>query len=543
METVAPRAAPQGPTVTAPPPTAQVSAPPPDLRRLEIGAKLDALVLQSTTKGTAEISTSFGKLQLSTQFPLPQNAPLQLQIIGKFPLLQLLITSVHGKSPQAALRGFIKNPATSSMAPKAGPAGSPAGATSPQSSSASISLTVGARILATKIGPSAPGPTGSSVLPTSLASSAPGNAPSVHVAGQAQAAAVSGASPASAKAATNAVSGTPPQPTTNSSLNQVGNQFSVRITGVVPPSQLSTTGGLPPSGSTTLSVGQSVTGIVTSTTALGQTIVQTHAGPINLSTPTALPAGTTVVFVVDDPLSNSLSNRAPQLSAGSAEVIMETHKWGELDDAVRTLSENHPTLGQQVVNVILPKADATLAANILLLISAIRGGDIRNWFGDAPVRALQRIRPELMAKLSDDFGQLSRLADDTPSNDWRSYPVPFFNGTEIDQIRLFIKRKGDDDPDDAEDAQGTRFIIDLDLSHMGRLQLDGLVKTQNKRFDLIIRTDNPLPAEVQNQIRTIFVSAIEQTSHLGGLSFQSAPANFLDILSADPLKPNAGLIV
>lgn len=551
METVVPRAVPQGPTVSAPPPTAQVSAPPPDLQRLEIGAKLDALVLQATSKGVAEVSSTFGKLQIVTTFPLPANAKLQLQVIGKFPLLQLLITTVQGKSPQALLRGASAANASGlqSSTPHTATATTTQQGALARATSASVSLTTGANVVATKIGTAplanltasptslapgalSPSPNTASPTTTPLAASSsstlasPGN-----LSGQTAPGATAPASQA-----------TTAQQAKNTLLNQVGSLFSVRISNVVPPALLSNGGGLPTTGNATLAVGQTVTGVVTATTAQGQAVVQTHAGPIALSTPSPLPPGTTISFVINEPLTKPPST-SNSLAGRNAEVILETHKWPQLDDALRTLTDSHPTLGQQVVNSIMPKADATLAANILLLLSAIRGGDIRSWMGDAPVRALQRIRPDLMARLRDDFGQLSRLADDSVSSDWRSFPVPFLNGSDIEQIRLFIKRKSDEEADDEEADQGTRFIIDLDLSLMGRLQLDGLVKSHKKQFDLIVRSDNPLPAPVQNQIRSIFQTAMDQLGNNGGLTFQAAPANFLNIQSNAPQPADSGLIV
>jgi len=85
-----------------------------------VGAKLDALVLQATSRGSAEIDTAFGKLILATRFPLPAQANLQLQLIGKGTALQLLITAVQGKSPQALLRPAVTDPtATKTAAPTA----------------------------------------------------------------------------------------------------------------------------------------------------------------------------------------------------------------------------------------------------------------------------------------------------------------------------------------------------------------------------------------------------------------------------------------
>lgn len=542
METVVPRATPQGPTVSAPAPTAHItSSPPPELSRLELGAKLEALVLQATTRGLVELDTPFGKLQLATKFPLPPQAALQLQIIGKFPQLQFLITSIQGQSPQATLRAIN----TASLQPgstAATPGGNSASAGMPPTTSpATVSLTVGTNVVGTKIGATPPGSTTGSqaapATPPSVPVMAPGTQPSGLPTTLQNTGLLGSHSPSTA------ASGSTSGNIQNTALNQSGSQFSVRIVQILPPSQLANGGGLPASGSTTLSVGQTVTGVVTATTTQGQAVVQTHAGPINLATPSPLPPGTTVSFEINGPLTPAQGSVQNTLIGRSAEIIMETHKWPELNDAVRTLNEGHPTLGHQVVNSLLPKSDATLAANIILLISAIRGGDIRNWFGDAPVRALQRLKPDLMARLRDDFTQISRLSDDTNTSDWRSYPVPFLNGSAIEQIRLYIRQKNTPEEEEADANQGTRFVIDLDLSFIGQLQLDGLVRSQKKQFDLIIRTDKPLASDFQNHIRDIFRTAMEQMNNNGGLTFQAAPANFVEIRADGAQKPDMGIIV
>ena len=155
METIVPLAVLTGQTTSAPQPTAQITTPPPDLQRLAVGAKLDALVLQGMSKGLAEIDTLFGKLQLSTNFPLRAQTNLQFQIIGKFPLMQLLITSVQGQSPQTVLRTM--QPQTSakvgSINQGIGTPGVGVSSTAVQSANTeSISLTVGANVVATKTG-------------------------------------------------------------------------------------------------------------------------------------------------------------------------------------------------------------------------------------------------------------------------------------------------------------------------------------------------------------------------------------------------------
>ena len=147
------------------------------------------------------------------------------------------------------------------------------------------------------------------------------------------------------------------------------------------------------------------------------------------------------------------------------------------------------------------------------------------------MRALQRLRPDLMNRLRDDFSNLGRLVDEPLPNDWRAIPVPMANGGAIEQIHLYLQRRQDDEEDEEDPRQGpgTRFVVDLDLTRMGHLQLDGFVQDGTKRFDLIVRTDARLPDKVQNDIRTIFTEVNEATGSTGGLVFQSAPANFIRV--------------
>ena len=535
MVSISTHSIPIGPATTLAQPMVLIPAPPIGLKRLAVGGLFHAFVLQGTTKGLAEIDTSFGKLQLTTNFPLRPQTNLQLQIIGKFPLMQLLITSVQGHPPQSALRTLTTNNSTKASGLAQGTASSILSNPVQSVNSESISLTLGAKVVATKTKINlTPTPLQNSTCITATPPSRSNVTPAPNNPGFQTAAETNKSSSIKATSKNHSI---------DTILNQTSSRFSVKITNILPPSQLSNGGGVPSTGKKSLTVGQSVVGVVTMTNPQGHAIVQTHAGPISLATPNFLSPGTTISFLITATLNPLSIEPLGQMTDRNAEIIMETHRWLELDEAVRVLNEGHPTLGQQVVNSILPKAGTSLAANIILLVSAIRNGDIKNWFGDAPVRALQRIKPELMSRLRDDFLNMSHLSDDNTSSVWRSYPIPFVNGQEIEQIRLYVKRKAESDDDDFEPPdQGSRFILDLDLTNMGRLQLDGLVRTSQKQFDLILRTDNPLHQMLQNGIRGIFQKAIEQTGHMGGLTFQAAPAIFTDIQSDRTRPPDEGFI-
>jgi hypothetical protein len=76
-----------------------------------------------------------------------------------------------------------------------------------------------------------------------------------------------------------------------------------------------------------------------------------------------------------------------------------------------------------------------------------------------------------------------------------------------------------------------RFVMEVDLSELGPLQMDGLVRAKDKglAFDLIIRSRTAFSTEDQAEMNIIYNSAAELTGFKGSLSFQTSH-NF-------PVKP------
>lgn len=585
---------PPPPTPPATPPSAQPTAvvtnPPEALaRELALGARLDATIAvtqpQGQPRGQFELETAFGRIVIKTLFPLPSQGPLQLQLLAKGAHFQFLIISVHGLSPQAALRtlglgasggtqittgaappgtGGANAPTPGASAGTAPGGGAPApGAVS--NAPAAVSLILGSTFAATLLRPGPP----PGVAPPATgvpggqpggggAASGQGTAPGQAPPGTGGAPGQPGPPGSHSQPGTPGVSGagggppgaqaTPPGPGTapaqGSGAGLVpGTLFSLRITAFEPAAAGTNASVLATlKGPGDLSPGNTLTGIVTGRSVTsGHPIVQTHAGSLIIATETRLPAGSTVTFEI-------LSQSAPTSAAGEKAGIhaarpdlILSERWPGLAEAVRALEEVNPPAAQQLVNAVLPRPGAALAANMLFFLVALSGGNLRGWLGDGPARILQRQKPELMNRLRDDFGRLGRIAEEPRTGDWRATMIPFYNGAEIEQIRLFMRRTGDEAEDDSR--KGTRFVIDMDLSRMGRFQLDGLVYQKEKHLDLIVRTENKLPKKMQDDIRDIFREAGDVTGIKGGLSFQAAPPNFLDIAGAEPPQQPLGLIV
>ncbi len=64
-------------------------------------------------------------------------------------------------------------------------------------------------------------------------------------------------------------------------------------------------------------------------------------------------------------------------------------------------------------------------------------------------------------------------------------------------------------------------MIEASLSRLGDIQLDGLVR--QLRFDLMVRTQAPLPRTMRLDIEALFDNANEQFGVHGAIKFQVLP--------------------
>lgn len=543
MTTVVPTPpAPPATAATIPPPRLVVADPPPEIAKLPLGARLEGTVVAQDAKGLAQIQTPLGTVLAQGVVLLPKGSALVLQIVALGPQLQLQVATIDGKPAPAALRQIALGLA--SGGPGAAASGTGAAAVPASAPGLAPGATVSAVLL--RIPPAAgpgtdaaggvhraaagaPGAAGAGAGQTS-----PAAAPATPSAGRLGSAPIPGAGPP-ATAAVEIAGGRAAPPL------QPGSEFAVRILGVQPPSA----GAPPPAplpGAAGFALGATLAGTVAGHNAMGQPIVDTHAGMVAFAVSTALPKGTSVIFqVTERPPPTADAGAAHPLAAKEGLVL--TRQWPNLDDAFRAIQEANPALAHQLVNSVVPQVNAKLAANVLAFLAALKGGDVRGWLGEAASRTLERAKPNLMPRLQEDFQALARMAEDPVAADWRIALVPFYNGTAIEAIRLFMRRRGGREKGKKGDPEGTRFVVDVELSRLGRLQLDGLVRGKKKRFDLILRTARPLPSEMQQDIRRIFVEAGELTGVAGGISFQATPANFVEIAAEDVIRARLGLTV
>jgi hypothetical protein len=288
-------------------------------------------------------------------------------------------------------------------------------------------------------------------------------------------------------------------------------------------------------------------GLVTSVTHAGHPILNTPIGILTLEIEAQLPVGGQVTLELP---ANGLK-RAIEIQPGLARTGLG-HAWPALQEALTVLGAAAP--GQALaIPPSLPQPGPKLASGILFFLAALSGGNLGRWLGGEALQALRAAgRDALIGRIGRDLAQMGRMSEATgssggggaPAGEWRLLPIPLWDGDQLRQIRLFLRqREARRDKDKSGGRKDpTRFILELEMSRLGEMQLDGLVR--EKRFDLLLRTRQALPEPMRRDIRAIFDGANEAAGYSGSVGFQAADDWHMLPLNEDALAgPAQGLVV
>ncbi len=89
---------------------------------------------------------------------------------------------------------------------------------------------------------------------------------------------------------------------------------------------------------------------------------------------------------------------------------------------------------------------------------------------------------------------------------------------------------------------GRRFVINVRLTRLGALELDGLMSDGGDRFDLIVRSEAALPPRVRVGVRQMFETALGILAARGGLAFEAEGQPPAATSRCDRPPGSAGLI-
>ena len=244
---------------------------------------------------------------------------------------------------------------------------------------------------------------------------------------------------------------------------------------------------------------------------------------LRLETAVDVPAGARLQLVLPESFAARSGQPAPTVASDPLDRVIEA--------LLRPAATGGPG---GPAGLRLPAADHALAARLLHWIDTLRasGGpsDARSGAGaGAPDPG-----PEAGA-LRSALHELAQQARAPQPGGWRVLVMPF--GVEDPTpLRLYLR---DLPPDQERDSRpgrerrsgARRAIFALELSELGCCQLDMLC--QPRRFDLAVRTERPLAAALQHEIRDLLEAACGIAGVAGKVEFRAA-----ELLSLpDPLAP------
>lgn len=261
-------------------------------------------------------------------------------------------------------------------------------------------------------------------------------------------------------------------------------------------------------------------------------LLQTPFGLVRVTQGPKLPAGTKVTIQVSEVRSPQppVPTRRPPFDDAGLAVTDLTRDWSGLKQALKAAEFNPPPTmqGHVVAPALAANPPPTPAGSLLFLLAALRFGDVKGWLGQVVADQIQQgLTPAALTQLGDQFSSLSRAAHGGGGSEWRPFVLPIHDGSGIQPVAWFIRRPYDA-PDEAGHGgggeqgcgdQGTRFVIELDHRSLGELQLDGLVHT--KRFDLVVRSHQPLSQTIRQDIAGLFKTALETGGFDGEVMFHA----------------------
>jgi hypothetical protein len=467
------------------PPPASVIKAPGWAAALPTGAQVPGIVLSRSTEGLALVRTALGPIAVSTDLPLQPGTPvtLQVQATGPAPTAQILgprqpIVMPQGAAPlpgQSLAATVIQVPQVT---------GQPVQQAAQTYANPLLAAQLAAGIEAE----------GAAPIPFGL--SAPGDRVSLKVVTVSQPAVANPAQPQGATAGAAGILANAAAAARSALANASG--LASPLLGTAAPSAAG--GG-----------GPILTAQVVGATVANQPVVLAGGSLLALET-APLPVGTSVTL---QPLA-----RLP--SAGSAPLPRGTESLLAGLSQLASQADQLPVAAQTALIAALPKPGPRLAAEMMHFVSALRTGQVANWLGEGMKIELEKAGRGRAAKiLSDDFAQASRDVS-TQATDWRAFTIPLSHQQVVQPVRLYLHKPSDDEDDSGRDrsGDGTRFVVDLDLSALGPIQLDGFSKPP--RLDVVVRTPAALPEPLRIDMLRMFIEATQARGVVGGLSFQVA---------------------
>lgn len=251
-------------------------------------------------------------------------------------------------------------------------------------------------------------------------------------------------------------------------------------------------------------------------------------GLMKIEQPIDLPLGATLQMTLITKAAIGAFLAPADLSADRGDPLSKLiDLLNEIDQSGRGSGDH----GEPVAARQLPQPDRNLAAKLLQMMGLQMGSvdkaptmsQDRDIGGSSKIQQLQSL-----------LSEIGNAASEPLADGWRSTILPL--GVDPAQAltihyrdhRLDPEADSGEDGKDTDDGAVKRAVFDINFSRLGRFQLD--VLCQEQRFDLLVRSAEPLDTTGQQVITGLFSSACEVAGLNGEIGYRQGqfvePAKF-----------------
>lgn len=268
-------------------------------------------------------------------------------------------------------------------------------------------------------------------------------------------------------------------------------------------------------------------------------ILKTADSHFVIKTPVSVPVGSVVIFEAGIVTPEAGIKDISSFQSSGLPFSVHGDAWPDLREALQILLSSTSNMVQAFRNT-LPTPTPRFVPTALFFLAALRLGSIDNWLGDNTLKFLRQVgKKELVERLGSDFGKLSSMSKETLADGWHSISMPLLYDDQLSQMQFYVRHQYDNKDGDKEDVAkpATRFILNLHLSRMGEMQLDGFVR--KKDFDVILRTEEKLSFDMRQELMKCFSQGLDQVRMQGKISFQTRQQSWITV----NLPQQAGVVL
>lgn len=269
-------------------------------------------------------------------------------------------------------------------------------------------------------------------------------------------------------------------------------------------------------------------------TGLAPSEQKTDAKPVAKETIATTPPQTenqAPAWTATSPVTNTGQAITPPLERASQPLESLVRNWQSLSQILSAVPVGDNSIITQSLNNRMPgvQSPGQMASTMLFFLAAMGAKNpAKIWLGPVITRQLENSgQGKLLTMLDNDMQRIFRLGADTAPNEWRPALIPLQVGGDVNAVPILTRQvPGEDgadkntagEEDGNEKAAATRFIVELELTQFGQIQVDGLLK--EKKLNIIIRSIIILPPGMKQRMTGMFTTALEISGYSGDLQFR-----------------------